>query len=740
MINKKQYRNNDMIQELMSHGFYNYENILPAIEMIGNVPAEEITFDEIRSISKMFGCSRFATDILSYLLNSKQYCGDHADSLYRNKKDIQRMALESNFIRHDMLFDCTYIDNLSLVPFSNKRIKIGFHYLDINVNSEVFRNIFVQYFHDNLTASKYFSQKRLPIFLSWISEINSHISNINDFNESMFWNLLNKTKTLQNKKDCEPMERGVLSLYRWLCNQIDYYAMDHAEYIHKNLLFSPAFLKYYREGYYFIYFDINNIPNGHDKIIFIFNNKYAKLSSRSIEGTWMAFNISSLNSNLYKTIILQYLMHLKTIPYSFGNGGISSAVFCFSKLEVLKHKANYENPNESYITSQETFYLSQCIRTKDNALASLNNIIGWIRRILEWAIKAKYISCDNTALDYLHQFEEPSKYYGNDISNDELGILFNALKRDSKKGLYEFEMYAICRLAIETEFRISTICHLRIDCIRPSFKPDRYKIYTSSKTSHGEKCDYEITISTYKLIKAVMDQNAELREKINIDMKNYLFVTERPKNRIKVINSDNVNHYIKSICKKEKLNNIYTVKNLRDTHMSMAVKYALENKKTDLEVSLLSKHKSIDTTNNHYVGEMLDEMLEASYQIIIGDLNYLKADEKIKDSIPKNLNDEAHTVEDGCGKCSLDSCYKFDHGLADSLPCFCCKNFTTTPAYINYFKRRIAETDRKLAKAVDPHDKEDLTTIKRICVAYLKAIYKHMESKGSDDNYERSTN
>ena len=113
-------------------------------------------------------------------------------------------------------------------------------------------------------------------------------------------------------------------------------------------------------------------------------------------------------------------------------------------------------------------------------------------------------------------------------------------------------------------------------------------------------------------------------------------------------------------------------------------------------------------------------MLEATYGIVIGDVdNY---DNKIIDKYPESVG-KNRIVEHGCGRCtSHNSCE-----MLIPLTCLVCEYFKTTIEHEPFFIKAIDRIDQMILEATTPHDVEDLTTIKRLHVLYLRAIYKKKE-------------
>ena len=281
--------------------------------------------------------------------------------------------------------------------------------------------------------------------------------------------------------------------------------------------------------------------------------------------------------------------------------------------------------------------------------------------------------------------------------------------------------YSIFHLALQTEFRISQICNLTTESIKPSVKPKQYIIKSISKTSKGVLTSYMITELTYHIIMNAIEHTEDIRQKSSLrNANNYIFLYIGVNDKTKVIDAQLFTRYLKRVCLELGFKDVYTAVNLRDTHMTKAFEHVLRNGKSDLELGVLSRHKHIDTTKNHYIEMELEKMLESTYGVNIHGVNLIDADSKILDELPKSS--KLIEVENGCGSCTANKCV-----LTTSLPCIACNSFITTVRHEKFFIKSIETIDKLIARTKTIHDKEDLVTIKTLYVLYLQAIYKHKE-------------
>ena len=291
--------------------------------------------------------------------------------------------------------------------------------------------------------------------------------------------------------------------------------------------------------------------------------------------------------------------------------------------------------------------------------------------------------------------------------------------------------YAILHLAIETEFRISQICHLKVDCIRPTTKSHEYIVKTYHKTGHGRLDSFVITELTYRHLMRVIENTEPYREKCTRnDLSEYIFLYDGTMNTVALMDSSKFLICFQRACTELGLPK-YTSRHIRDTHMTKSFEYVLTHEKSDLVMSALSKHKHLDTTKSHYIEQKLNEMLEATYGIIIGDLDdCYNPSTHIVERIPEDIDHTSNIVENGCGNCKAAQCT-----MRNILPCLICDDFVTTVEHEPAFRRAVDAIDKLIQSSGTKHDKDDLTTIKLLLVMYLKAIYqKKQEGLNNDYN------
>lgn len=676
----------------------------------------------------------FCLCFLTVLLKDKLYCGSHSESLY---------ALSNNFVelvepvqrQHGVcwakIFCGDKIDYLNIIPSGdiNNNSKYPFEYILTEYNNIELRLLFASSLasiHKHIDRT---SQDIIDDFECSLGTSSKTINSYCDFNESTFWTQINyymeKFKT--DSKSQKSAIVCVYNFYRFLVNAYPSYSFfKNATRMTDSLLFSTSLLRRIQEGFYFTTFNPHDPVKGHTKVLFILRN-FELISTQLRKEDWFTFDISKVNNFNYQEDLISYLYANFNIGLIRGQliSYICDAL-CF--LLELKSQRGYPNPNPLTMTNQEAVFIGNLFNKEGVPLGTKNNQIGAIRRFLQWESDTAKMSFDNLFFSYLSQYEEPSFHSGQSISERDLVAINNYFRNFSSVFIYRLA-YVIFHLALQTEFRIAQICHLTVDCIKPSIKPNQHIVYSNSKTSHGKRNSYIITGLTHRLLMDIINETEELREKCSIDSnRNYIFLYQNSITRaIGVMNTNAFDKCLKDCSKEQGWNYTYSAKNLRDTHMTKAFEYILRNGKSDTELSILSKHKHIDTTKNHYIQLELEKMLEATYGIIIGNTPLLDVSSKIVKQIPASLNAPSATVENGCGSCTAECCT-----MTSSLPCLACEHFITTEGHEKYFIKAIEGVDLLIEKAKTQHDKDDLNTIKTLYVLYLKAINKHREMDIND--------
>lgn len=665
--------------------------------------------------------------LIVILLESETYNADHSKALYRLLPEFI-LLVEKEYFGWKKILCGNEIEDFVIVPqflgdFRNS-------YYIIKFENEYIKEIYRNFLFSGRKSTRSLTREQCLHFEMSIGILADNIRSSTDFNDSTFWKQINYFKEIykDNRNERDKSIKTVISFYRYLVNSNpDHHYFENSVSLTDTLLFSNNMTLLVQNDYHFMLF--NPHDKIEDKIRYVIILKGLNKHSTGLRNEdSVSFNLSDIQNSFFRVEIMNYLIKGGVISYFISNSiwvYIKSVIIFF---EQLKSQPNYPNPTLTHFTTEEAILLKNYLNDERIKLSSRNNRIGAARRFLMWGASSNKFTFENMFFDYLSQYEEPSKPSGKAVPDKDLVLLNNLLKQKSHTDHVAKLCYSIFHLCIQTEFRISQICHLTVDCIRPSIKPNQYIVTSNSKTSYGRKNEYIITNLTYRHLMDIINETEPLRVNSAINsMSNYIFLYNAQMNSTGIMSSQKFAFYLVHCCKELGFSRNYTAANLRDTHMTKAFEYVLRNGKSDVEMSILSKHKRLDTTKNHYIEMELEKMLESTYGIIIGNSSLIQAEKNIVDKIPAEASAKSSIVENGCGNCKTNSCVQMN-----PLPCLACEHFVTTVAHEKYFIKAIEGVELSIVQAKTPHDKDDLNTIKLLYVLYLKAIYIHKETQNHD--------
>ena len=654
-------------------------------------------------------------------------CGlkDHKAALMRLYPHLVSISKQHTFGAWDSLFSGDKIEDTFMFVVSKgqggtndaKRSVLYLPYENKYIQEEVFRHYQIA----GRVPQNYTSKFTL-LFEESLAGIAPTIRTYTDFTDTSFWTQATYFKANPDLTDRERniCLRLLAQFYRYLVNEhTDHHYFGNSLHLSEALLFSPAFVTQIEQGFYVVPFDQHADYHNRKKMIFLLRG-YSSLSTQIKDDDFMSLDFSAIKSDFYRNELFKYYVSMPSVTVVTWAGQIGYMRDALVMLEDVKAQKDYPNPDPKYMNNQEALLIRSFYSDGSVKLATQNNKIGAIRRFLMWERdENKAISFDDMFFDYLIQYEEPSKNHGKSIPDEDLGKISAWLAKQAPIS-HEMDLtYAALHLALETEFRINQICHLKVDCIKPSAKSHEYIVQTYHKTGHGRLDSFVISELTYRHLMRIIENTEPYREKCTRrKLSEYIFLYDSTMNTVSLMDSQSFRTWFQRACTALNLPK-YTSQNIRDTHMTKSFEYVLKHGKSDLVMAALSKHKYLDTTKSHYIEQKLNDMLEATYGIIIGDLDDCYSPSKhITEKIPADVDRDENVVENGCGNCKSARCT-----MRNALPCLICDNFITTIKHEPAFRRAIEAVDKLIQNSGTKHDKDDLTTIKLLLVMYLKAIY-----------------
>lgn len=423
---------------------------------------------------------------------------------------------------------------------------------------------------------------------------------------------------------------------------------------------------------------------------------------RNFVKDWFWKNTSPIQGKLsafhYIKPFLNYINDLKTkkvFSFYIKSNDISS-IYKISLNEIMAYKF-FVDENYNSILAQNTAILSA-------------------KSLLEYLQQNNLMEIENSCFYYLKSKPYKPENTAKVIPDDKLKLLSDLMKVKSEKSYVDKLNYAIFYIALETEFRLSQIVNLKINCVKETAKPNEFVIISKTKTSKGDFTDPSITLYTKQHIDEIIKFTTDIRNECSdLNLKKYLFLSNsKRKSTYSKHKEKEFNKFLKSCCEELKMAN-YTFSNLRDTHITKAEEFVLRNNLSDTAQLVLTNHTSVNTDNKHYIEKKITEMLELVHSTIIGDVNINGV---IEYKRPELEGNEEILVSNKCGYCQSSFCNEFSY-----LDCLMCKSFVATVDRIPYFKEMIKVMDFKIQNATIAHDKEDFTNIKQLLLNYLKRLY-----------------
>ncbi|SCP98769.1 site-specific integrase [Anaerobium acetethylicum] len=490
-----------------------------------------------------------------------------------------------------------------------------------------------------------------------------------------------------------------------------------------NFLKRSDFTKCQLDGFSFLYYNpLAPVPTSEKWILHI--NGYERTSTKCISTTTQKFDFSQIKSSVYKTCLMQFVWNNLKVNFTskYEQYRILSQILNY--IYDTKSRQDYPNPSLTHFNIWEAHLIRNYIDESQNTASSKEEYLCAIRIFLTFLDTKQIATFELMFFKYLQKFKVVPTNHALAIPKDELCKINKVLIAHKNESYFNELCYTIFHVCLQTEFRISSICHLHIDCITETMKDNQFLIKTTSKTSNGQKYIAVVSDLTKLHLENILKLSATVRNECpENSLKKYLFVYRTTMNNFRPISAHDFRNYFSKCCK-EAGTPIYSASNLRDTHMTKALEYKMRHAESDVTLAVLSGHKNINTTQNHYIEIELTKMLESTYGIIIGDVTITG---EIVDIIEnKHIENAAHSVEHNCGYCKQDRC-----SILNSLSCLMCCSFITTVNHAQYFRDSISQIDIMIPNALTQHDKDDLVNIKRLYCAYLMEILK---KKGAHNN------
>lgn len=671
-------------------------------------------------------------EFLGFLLENNLYKGDDLEKLihfteYLNTIQANKKTHCENFFNKKISLDSMFV--FSYARFidkntkkDNKEMLTTKLLICTNTENTFIVNLlrdFFNYKHDNST--KVWREGKDINFAVSFSQSDENIKNfsaISDFTYEVF------KKQFEFYKDKPRQLKTLIRFYLYLSkiSGCDNFFKPN-DPIDTTMMMRTDFIPLFKEGFVLInYNPFEEVPI-QDKWV-LKPNGLENTSTQIKETSYIKIDFSNIKNETYKLFVKHFFWNSK-VCLSHRRAQVATLTEFLNFLVDYKSKyINSKNNNIDFssVTIVDIYSYRGFMETSGVSEIMIRQKSGRIKTFLDYCIDKKYLSVQNGAFEYLRFSGASSGKGGIDIPDNELVELEKKLRENSNDGIQESLYYIIFHLAIETEFRISQLVSLRISDITEGMKKNQFFIYSINKTSYGEKEMQAISPYAKRHLDTAIALTEDFRDEASLDDKDYIFLVKRNSLALKAISPisrSSFVRYFKKCCREIGIPE-YTPSNLRDTHMTKAVEYGFKKNLSPMQMPILTNHVKTSTTNNHYVNYKVRTFAEATYGIIIGDVD-------IKGTILNTTAEEENfkkedTVDNGCGFCKENACK-----IKSELGCPMCDGFVVTLDRIPFYEHRIKEIDTMIANETIAHEIEHLQTIKRLYVAYLERLYTLLE-------------
>lgn len=618
-------------------------------------------------------CGVIALKLISIMLDNGLYIGRYKDKLMQSKAFFKS---ESDKYKPGCIpkllcgSDIVYLHYLDNDKFNKSFIK----FIVLRLEESFLRDIFIEfisgfyvYFLHNIDARDYFLEHANYLFDGYIDKI----KRISDIDYTFF--RIVQAKLLK--------EKNAISLLRVWC-KFFVFLLSHSSGDGKNIfkdgdptsiqtLIYKGYSKLLIEGFEFVFYNpMSDVPQSDRWIIGITDNQ-SSLINNSVS-LCKKIDFLQIENKMYREFVKEYIWR-SDLNFDTKKRRLINFIKLLNKLYEIKSvlKTSYD-----YVSKDEIVLMYQYIEQNESNLKYV--LFKELQIILNFAVQKGYIKLEANALVGLQINRKPYENKAKAIPDNHIEKLNDYMLQKSSESLKQFYCYIIFHMLYQSEFRISEICNFKVGCV--SYQEKEHNILSISKTSKKEVYERTITDFFKDLIREVENVSADFRQACHHEEYNkYLFLYKNEEGFFVHVIPNLFRNYLNRCCEELGLPK-YTITNIRDTHMSKAHEYRLRKNLSDAVMGILTGHRNVDITVNHYIEDNLRDRLLFMTDKIIGDV---RVDGVIVDELPNDLQMKKYSVERGCGVCSLKTC-------ADDVfyNCFACKHFYTTVNMLPRFEER----------------------------------------------------
>lgn len=366
-------------------------------------------------------------------------------------------------------------------------------------------------------------------------------------------------------------------------------------------------------GYRIVFAGVDRNLPGYEKVVFCItgqNHKYANDHRYGVR----AFNLSAIKSEFYRRIVVNYIATTK-------HTGMTRLTTVFSYLETRKQGKNLD-----VIITKDMNGLRRHLSGRGKA-ENKNSYLRSATAILCWARDEGYLSFDDEAMDDFKWFKTLYRPKPQPLPKDWLCRIKAGLEKLAENDYRAQIALWIFELILFGDSRSGQLCNIDLMNLHYSDVTGTLEYRAIEKNSYREVVTINFSTVQTRILEDAIDMSAAIRAKCPVNgIENNLFIYSCGKyrnNEFKVMSNTTLNQQLQKACKLVGLPKI-TTGNLRDTYMTSLRRHAHEKGYTDLQTSILTRHRRKVSTNS-YVDLDLDSFLKKGNGIYIGNLKrYIK--------------------------------------------------------------------------------------------------------------------
>lgn len=676
-------------------------------EVIEDIPAKEHTlvFKHVRRfLYYLIDCKFYKDRRFDYLLHYREYSEKANDTRF-----LLKLLLYEHYFQHRV---ATLQNGNRLLIFINSKSESV-----CNVVAEAF-GIYTHGFDDVVSLNEHFDESLQPYMVESVYDCN--------------WRTFQAQCSYLHRKQADRCAFSYLiTIYNLIAQKYNMAIFDDG-HISPGVLSRLNLAKMIYEGYELCPFNPMEKAPDQDKLIICFSPDTNKTNTSNYASNSRTIDFSTISATEYKSLLKDYLWHAAPAFESKINTCTHVKLF-FDYLDDLRQKkvlSIYYTPHDdARILPGECMAYVQYVREHYNNIGTGHAYIKAARLVLQYAIDMNYTFVDPLSTFYLKTYTEATNS-AKPLDNEELRKLSAMINEKSQGNTKNTLMACLFYMLLTTEFRISQLVTLDKNCIKSTMKRGEYVLVSTSKTSYGEQTETPVTSETKRHIDLVISLTEKWREECSdrsIADKLFIIPAHR-RNTFTLITTSKFNEFFAACCHEAGIPQ-YTASNLRDTHMTKAEEVRIRNNMSDIDMRVLTGHSSTATSERHYIKTDVISLLEASYGLVIGDVQ-VEGQVSNDGSTPADVA----SVANQCGYCGKDACESYSY-----LSCLMCRNFIATRAQLPFFNSEIARIEAKIQNTTTPHDIEDLRNIQRLLLAYLAQLLQEedihvLDSKANPSN------